>query len=647
MKRLFFTCVVALMCIVTTRAQYLQRSPQTWQLEAQGNKAPGSKVLGVNQLYMGSYTTDALAEYGLGLPAYPDNATKVATLLPIDRVQSYSGSTIKAIRVGLCAPITHGAVFIYPVTSLNPLTLGNPIVNQTITQATSAGWNTIELNQSVTLNTTGLKGLLLGYQYAQKNTQSAGAYTIDCYPISVVSEGLPLDDYVLNASLTGGNWQDIGLSAYGNLSIQAIVENQNFPEHQLQMADLSTHPYARITQGLNYRVALSNFGTATLDNYAIDVLVDGQRKTTITSPMTLQLDHTYYEGHCPLGGVTVGQHTLTLRVTAVNGKAVTGGAEVSTTFVAYGQTFARHKQLIELFTAQGAPFAARGEAVAQAMTQLRGDVEWVSIHNNYNGTDSYTFAKATSLADYVGCTAYPSAMFNRFDATFADNLMQDMAYQLPYAQQVATQFVGQFFEGNTTPALATVNIEPAYDDATRRLSIKVSGQLSSEFTSVYGSNMGLTVYVTEDSLVSRQLVEGSWNSNYVHRHVLRSMPTAYNGDYINVTGTSYSRTYQLTVGNNWNPQRMRVVALVHRRGSEGTMDKEVINCQGVPLTGGTVDTLPGDVTGDGQVDIADVNAVIDIMLGKAAPTGSADVTADGEVDIADVNALIDLMLGKQ
>ena len=77
------------------------------------------------------------------------------------------------------------------------------------------------------------------------------------------------------------------------------------------------------------------------------------------------------------------------------------------------------------------------------------------------------------------------------------------------------------------------------------------------------------------------------------------------------------------------------------------MDKEVINCQGVPLTGGTVDTLPGDVTGDGQVDIADVNAVIDIMLGKAAPTGSADVTADGQVDIADINALIDLMLGKQ
>ena len=52
------------------------------------------------------------------------------------------------------------------------------------------------------------------------------------------------------------------------------------------------------------------------------------------------------------------------------------------------------------------------------------------------------------------------------------------------------------------------------------------------------------------------------------------------------------------------------------------------------------------MTGDGQVDIADVNAVIDIMLGKAEQTAAADVTGDGQVDIADVNAIIDIMLGK-
>ena len=50
---------------------------------------------------------------------------------------------------------------------------------------------------------------------------------------------------------------------------------------------------------------------------------------------------------------------------------------------------------------------------------------------------------------------------------------------------------------------------------------------------------------------------------------------------------------------------------------------------------------------DGVVDIADVNAIIDIMLGKAETTVVADVTGDNDIDISDVNAVIDIMLGKQ
>ena len=65
--------------------------------------------------------------------------------------------------------------------------------------------------------------------------------------------------------------------------------------------------------------------------------------------------------------------------------------------------------------------------------------------------------------------------------------------------------------------------------------------------------------------------------------------------------------------------------------------------------------LLGDVTGDGVVDISDVNAVINAMLGKGgltpgpSPDGEgspADINNDGKVDISDVNAVINIMLGK-
>ena len=58
--------------------------------------------------------------------------------------------------------------------------------------------------------------------------------------------------------------------------------------------------------------------------------------------------------------------------------------------------------------------------------------------------------------------------------------------------------------------------------------------------------------------------------------------------------------------------------------------------------------LKGDVNGDGEVNIADINALIDIILGGYADEATlkrADVNEDAEINIADINALIDIILG--
>ena len=54
--------------------------------------------------------------------------------------------------------------------------------------------------------------------------------------------------------------------------------------------------------------------------------------------------------------------------------------------------------------------------------------------------------------------------------------------------------------------------------------------------------------------------------------------------------------------------------------------------------------IKGDVNGDGEVNIADINAVIDIILTGSGNALTADVNTDGEVNIADVNTIIDLIL---
>ena len=55
--------------------------------------------------------------------------------------------------------------------------------------------------------------------------------------------------------------------------------------------------------------------------------------------------------------------------------------------------------------------------------------------------------------------------------------------------------------------------------------------------------------------------------------------------------------------------------------------------------------MPADVNGDGEITIADVNVIIDIILrGISNPAG--DVNGDNEITIADINVVINIILGQ-
>ena len=66
-----------------------------------------------------------------------------------------------------------------------------------------------------------------------------------------------------------------------------------------------------------------------------------------------------------------------------------------------------------------------------------------------------------------------------------------------------------------------------------------------------------------------------------------------------------------------------------------------------------LDPIVGDVNFDGQISIADVTALVNIILGKdnAEPYlydhDAADVNSDGSISIADVTSLVNIILGKE
>ncbi len=70
-----------------------------------------------------------------------------------------------------------------------------------------------------------------------------------------------------------------------------------------------------------------------------------------------------------------------------------------------------------------------------------------------------------------------------------------------------------------------------------------------------------------------------------------------------------------------------------------------VNIDDITLYGINPDQpLPGDVNDDGEVNIADINATIDVIL-SGIENPRADVNEDGEINIADVNVVIAIILG--
>lgn len=111
-------------------------------------------------------------------------------------------------------------------------------------------------------------------------------------------------------------------------------------------------------------------------------------------------------------------------------------------------------------------------------------------------------------------------------------------------------------------------------------------------------------------------------------------------DSVTFTPTSVSRTnyvnLSLGVPRGLTAARLRFASWQADVNSNGAVRQIVISS-----------FLRGDVNLDGEVTVADVNAVVDVILGNAddqALRGRADVNGDGEVTLADINSVIDIVV---
>ncbi len=167
----------------------------------------------------------------------------------------------------------------------------------------------------------------------------------------------------------------------------------------------------------------------------------------------------------------------------------------------------------------------------------------------------------TEYSKFIGTAqAVPTASVNR--------LIPQGALH-PYLNSPWSGPIGLSFTKDYGIGMFLTNI---YDETTRKLDIKIN--IAPEQT-LSGENR-LSVVITQDSIVDVQLDGPTRIPDYIHRHVLRDVVSATNGDLISepLTGgaPTISKTYSVTLPANYVAKHCSVVAFVHHGTST---DREV------------------------------------------------------------------------
>ena len=233
-------------------------------------------------------------------------------------------------------------------------------------------------------------------------------------------------------------------------------------------------------------------------------------------------------------------------------------------------TFFPRKFLLEHFTSANCNMCPLGmKYIAEYLDKQTTPYIWVSHHAVY-GTDEYTIPASNAIAmNYLGMNQLPRVVFNR---TEQDGLMVIDAWDIE-----------KLVVKDDTVAEASVVIEHQFDAATRRLDVKVSGQVANPGRKEYL----LSILIKENGLVGRQEdAYSSWKGakwqEYMHPRVVRDMVTATFGDTVKVKNQAYSYTTNYIVDDEWVAENCCVVAYLT------PLEKSpVINAEQVALVEGT------------------------------------------------------------
>jgi thiol-disulfide isomerase/thioredoxin len=218
--------------------------------------------------------------------------------------------------------------------------------------------------------------------------------------------------------------------------------------------------------------------------------------------------------------------------------------------------------LIEEFTGQRCPNCPEMAVAIKSLKETFGDkVVVVAIHAGFFAvpfgetfSTDYRTPAGNELDQFfsIGSTGYPKGLVNRTGYTSG-------TYRL-ISSELAGRVV-ELLEGDT---LANIEINHNYSIGSKNLTLEINVSALAPLQ----KNLLLSVFITEDNIVSPQQDDTNIVTDYVHKHVLRTSLNGTWGDQISDgsafdPGTSIKRNYQTTLSADWNDENCNIVAFVY------------------------------------------------------------------------------------
>ncbi len=521
------------------------------------HNAPARVELPDNQKIMGHFDSDAISTEGVALTT--TGKITLGVILESEEIDLFYGGRIVAFRVGLAENTTVSKVFVMPISaggSYGTMVPWTCSVSET-------GWNVIQLPTPYLLDIPEGGRLMIGFEYEQTSTNK---------PLALVNEGEVYDTYMRKKVGATYRWMTAGLKSQGNLCVQCIVEKDNYPEVLIKAANLVAPKFVNKAEGLPFSFTVKNRGIQPLDAQALsfDVNVDGKKLSTVSNSEAIEPGEIKtLQGIAEIADLESGNHTLTIDGAMAGEEVLDYVYPMNADFVAHSGSFPRQKHVVEQLTSTYCTYCPLGNSMLGILTSERDDIIWVGLHGNLgSGVDPYTTAQGDTAMVYMtgGSISYPSAAFDRSTGWENDaQIVNSIGYYEEYHQQMAGE-LGQFFDfiAEQKPTFASINIDPVVDKDTREAVITVSGEMTSDFDYLLGEGNKLTVYITEDSLVARQLNNGSWINGYRHNGVFRCALGSVKGVELNRVEGGYSNEFTVTIPEEWNIANLNVVAFISR-----------------------------------------------------------------------------------